>query len=68
MTTNEEARPLLAAISPAHNFFPSGATLESPPDLASAKSERSMTGTGAGLPKKVNAVTLAEDNKLRLVF
>lgn len=66
----ERRRFLLAAASPAHNFPPSGAALISPRDksLASAKSERSMTGTGAGLPKKVNGVTVAWDNKLCLVF
>lgn len=48
----EQRRFLLAAASPAHSFFPSGAALVSPPGLVSAKSERSMTGTGAGLPKK----------------
>lgn len=64
----EQRRFLLAAASPAHNFSPSGAALVSPPSLASAKSERSMTGTGAGLPQKVNGVTVDWDNKLCLVF
>lgn len=64
-----QRRFLLVAASPAHNSSPSGAAFVSPQCLVSAKSERSMTGTGAGLPKKkVNAVAVAWANKLCLVF